>query len=378
MQEYRHRNPVCKRAVNGSQHIFKEQKFEPKQEPEPLGEQKQPLFGLSSSRFRLSALWNHPIVMDNLSLVVLVAGYIAAIYAIHGFFGIENRIVLNFYYDWFARVAIIFSGLFILVHIRHKSYRRYLTARSLAGVAIIFLLAPLFKSAFASFKQTIPLLHPFSWDLAFMRLDYVLHFGQHPWMLLKTILDYPLLVRIIDYFYVFWFVILAVQCLWMAWTRRRRLRRCFFISTLLVWILLGSGLGTLFSSAGPCYFSQMTDAAPNPYSPLMTRLMEIGEIEPLWALENQQGLWEFHNDGTWYSFGGISAMPSIHLAMSMIFVMVAFNFGKLPGYFSIVYLLIMQIGSVILGWHYAVDGYAGILLAAAIWCAVYRYTARNH
>jgi hypothetical protein len=378
MQEYRHRNPVCKRAANGSQHIFKDPSFELKQDPALPGKQKQARFGFGFARFRLSSLRDHPIVTDNLSLVVLVAGYIAAIYAVHGLFGIENRIVLNFYYGWFARVAVVFSGLFILVHMRHKSYRRYLTARSLAGVAIIFLLAPLFKSAFASFKQTIPLIHPFSWDSALMRLDVVLHFGHHPWVLLKSILDYPLLVRTIDFFYVFWFVVLAVYCLWMAWTRRRRLRRCFFISTLLVWILLGSGLGTLFSSAGPCYFSYLNGATPNPYSPLMTRLTEIGQIKSLWALDNQQGLWDFYRDGTWYSFGGISAMPSIHLAMSMIFVMVSFNFGKWPGYFSILYLLIMQIGSVILGWHYAVDGYAGILLAGGIWFAVRRYTARNH
>ena len=216
------------------------------------------------------------------------------------------------------------------------------------------------------------MIHPFTWDVSLMRLDYLLHFGHHPWRLLEPILDFPLILRAIDLLYVLWFIFLVVSCLWMAWTKRRQLRLCFLVSTLLVWSLLGSGLGTIFSSAGPCYYSKVTRANDNPFDPLMTRLMEIHQSNSLWAINNQEALWTSSQEDGWLPFGGISAMPSIHLAMAMLFVLLAFEMHKWLGVLFTGYAVIMQIGSVILGWHYAVDGYAGIILASLVWYAVRR------
>ena len=69
-------------------------------------------------------------------------------------------------------------------------------------------------------------------------------------------------------------------------------------------------------------------------------------------------------------------MPSIHLAMAMLFVLLAFEVRKWLGWLFVGYAVIMQIGSVILGWHYAVDGYAGIILAYLIWYIVKRCVNR--
>jgi len=49
---------------------------------------------------------------------------------------------------------------------------------------------------------------------------------------------------------------------------------------------------------------------------------------------------------------------------------------KWLGWIFAVYLGLIQIGSVILGWHYAVDGYAAIILACLIWYGVRRATRR--
>jgi membrane-associated phospholipid phosphatase len=98
----------------------------------------------------------------------------------------------------------------------------------------------------------------------------------------------------------------------------------------------------------------------------------------LWAISNQIGLWEAKLHGTWLPFGGISAMPSIHLAMATLFALLAFSVRRWLGIVFIGYVLVIQIGSVILGWHYAVDGYAGILLALLIWYAVNRFTMSSN
>ena len=110
----------------------------------------------------ITGLRNHPIVKDNLPIVAIVGAYILAVCAVHAIYGIHDKLVIEFYSDWFGRIAVIFSGLFFLFHIWKGSHRQYFTASSVARFLIIFLLAPFFKSTFASFKQTIPLIHDFA------------------------------------------------------------------------------------------------------------------------------------------------------------------------------------------------------------------------
>ena len=209
------------------------------------------------------------IMSDNLPIVAIVAAYIAILYAVHAFFGIHGKIVLIPYFDVFTRLAIVISGIFLIPQVLKKNCRVYFSPRYLAGFLTIFLLAPLFTSAFVSLKQTIPLIHGFSFDARLARLDRILHFGQDPWRLLSPILEHPWILRGIDALYMIWFLVLVSMCLWMAWTRRRRLRLCFFVSTLLIWILLGLGMATFLSSAGPCYYSKVvsTGGDPNKYGP---------------------------------------------------------------------------------------------------------------
>ena len=66
-------------------------------------------------------------------------------------------------------------------------------------------------------------------------------------------------------------------------------------------------------------------------------------------------------------FGGISAMPSIHVAMAMIFMLTGWRANKLLGIVLTLYALIIQIGSILLAWHYAIDGYFSIVFTILIW-----------
>jgi membrane-associated phospholipid phosphatase len=112
----------------------------------------------------------------------------------------------------------------------------------------------------------------------------------------------------------------------------------------------------------------------------MLRLSEISESGKgnyLDAIFNQAGLWEGKITATWGAFAGISAMPSIHLAMATLFAFLAFEVRKWLGWLFVGYAAIILIGSVILGWHYAVDGYAGIILASLIWHGVKRLVYRT-
>ncbi|ESX86560.1 hypothetical protein X756_18320 [Mesorhizobium sp. LSHC412B00] len=66
---------------------------------------------------------------------------------------------------------------------------------------------------------------------------------------------------------------------------------------------------------------------------------------------------------------GISAFPSMHVAMAVLFALYATRRSRLAGLLMWAFAAIIMVGSVVLGWHYAVDGYASVLISIAIWKA---------
>jgi membrane-associated phospholipid phosphatase len=72
------------------------------------------------------------------------------------------------------------------------------------------------------------------------------------------------------------------------------------------------------------------------------------------------------NDGV---LAGISAMPSMHVATSVLMALYAARHARWAGWIMWIFAGLIQIGSVHLGWHYAVDGYLGGIVALAAWRA---------
>jgi membrane-associated phospholipid phosphatase len=103
----------------------------------------------------------------------------------------------------------------------------------------------------------------------------------------------------------------------------------------------------------------------------MSYLNCINDEAGLFAIINQNWLWDVYvgNKSTAF-FGGISAMPSLHVAISFLFTLTTFRLNKSIGVVLFLYTLLIQIGSVLLGWHYAVDGYLSIVLTFCIWKSV--------
>jgi membrane-associated phospholipid phosphatase len=64
---------------------------------------------------------------------------------------------------------------------------------------------------------------------------------------------------------------------------------------------------------------------------------------------------------------GISAFPSLHVAgAAWVAIFASSQFRKLS-IIAWAYFGLILIGSVYLGWHYALDGLAGLAIAAAAW-----------
>lgn len=83
----------------------------------------------------------------------------------------------------------------------------------------------------------------------------------------------------------------------------------------------------------------------------------------------QQVLAQAHMSEEYYFGMGISAMPSLHNAIAVLYVFAAFRIGKLIGWFMTAYAVLIFIGSIHLAWHYAVDGIVAAIGMWAIWRA---------
>jgi hypothetical protein len=222
------------------------------------------------------------------------------------------------------------------------------------------------SKAMLDIKMNIPALHPFSWDETLMQVDRQLHGGVDPWLWLQPMLGHAPITFVINMAYNFWFLVLFGMWVYLAFRPTfHALRLQFFVAYTFAWIFGGALLAMLFSSAGPLYYG-LIGLSPDPYVPLLDYLHATDETIPIWALDAQQLLWDGYT-GERKMFLGISALPSMHNAMTMLFVLVGWRINRTLGIWLTVYAALVLLGSVHLAWHYAVDSYAGLVVGALSW-----------
>jgi hypothetical protein len=285
-----------------------------------------------------------------------------------------NTLALSFYPIFFLGllfrrlIRLILAGSGELGDIVDEIFSSYINLERLAGVIIIYLSIPIFIISFRNYKQTMDLISPFWGDRLFMQIDYYLHFGHHPWTLIQAVLGYPLITSILDKAYMIWFLEMFFIIFWMSWSSRRFLRAQFFVCFVLLWIFLGTIMATFLSSAGPCYYGTVI-GLPDPYTSLLAYLHKVNLTHPLKALQNQQVLWDAYEKKLFLPFGGISAMPSMHVAGAVLFAILGWNVNKWLGLLLSAFAMVILIASVALAWHYAIDGYFSALGTLLLWRA---------
>lgn len=319
-------------------------------------------------------------------LVVLVIAYAATCYAV-GFATHSGALVsIGLYNGVFGLLLGTFMialaiGSVIRVMARRPAGSLYaaiwrdlaetwLSRERLATLLVPLLLAPVFFSTFSSFKSLIPVVAPFSWDEPFMRLDRWLHFGTQPWELLQPLFGAPAMTSALNAVYNAWYFVMFFIFTWQIVSLKRpALRMQFLISFVLYWIVIGTGLAMLFSSVGPCYYGRVTGLA-DPYVPLMQYLHAAAAEYPVWALPTQEMLWQAYQSKEAALGAGISAMPSMHVAIAVLLALFGWRISRTVGLALTVFAVLIQLGSVHLAWHYAIDGYAAAIAGALIWFGV--------
>jgi hypothetical protein len=212
--------------------------------------------------------------------------------------------------------------------------------------------------AFAAWKTHIP---PFTMDPVLAQWDRRLH-GADPYRLFSF--GYrPWVTDALATAYYDWRYVLLGLVLWQGWSRPGSGRGQFWLAFVLCWILLGTVLATLVPSAGPCFY-QVATGQPGPYAPLMAYLTRVA---PPGVFETQRGLWTAVANRIVVVGGGVSAFPSLHVALPLLGACVAWPKVRGLAWAFIGYAIVLWIGTVHLGWHYAVDGEASALLVYPIW-----------
>lgn len=243
--------------------------------------------------------------------------------------------------------------------------RRFLSDHErLAGGALTVVIMAVVLIAFAQMKNLIPRLNPFSWDVFFMDLDRSLHFGTLPHEYTLALFGGHYAISFFTGIYNVWLFLTYFVLLIACFLRPDSAGRMqFLVAFVLTWAIGGSLLATIFSSAGPVYYAAL--GLGDTYAGLMDQLNAHAATGALTVIDTQALLWRIHTMDN--GINAISAFPSMHVASSTLMAIFAFRLSRGMGLAVSLFGLGIMIGSVLLAWHYALDGYAGALLALAFW-----------
>ncbi len=210
-------------------------------------------------------------------------------------------------------------------------------------------------------KVCVPLLRTTVLDPALWRIDRIVHLGFSPSIFAAELLQGTRVAHWLDIYYGAWVSTVLVSLAYIFLSDDLAKRRNFAFACALLW-LTGAWLYFALPAVGPCFtvsevFDQIRAQMPK-------------------AMATQRALWENYGrmvagrGGSLREFNpyfGVAAMPSLHVGAHWLFTLWSRRYARrLVPIFAGATLLTF-LGSIATGWHYALDGYAGMLLA---WFAV--------
>lgn len=268
-------------------------------------------------------------------------------------------------------IVILLLGIFRNPQSPLSGTRATLRDSLIPGLAVIavFLLA---ISAFTTLKFSIPSIVPFYADPMLANLDETLH-GAAPWRLAHAVSP-DWMPAAIGFLYArFWFIqwlgMLALVAFWGDRTQRARYLWSFALTVGIV----GTLLATLLSSVGPILYDQFYEGRR--FSGLLDALnaSKDGGIVVGYA----DYLLESYRAATPRFATGISAMPSMHVAVAVLNALFLARLNRWAGVYGWLFAAAILFGSVWTGWHHAVDGYVSIVVVSLIWWASGRALAAD-
>ena len=228
-------------------------------------------------------------------------------------------------------------------------------ASLILGAALVGLGA----SFFLPLKFAIPEEIPF-WLDAPRAEGERLAFGADPWLLLDRVLGWAAVP--IDRLYGTWLPVQSLVLFTLMLEPPSPAKSRALVAYSLAWFVLGVAAAALLSSAGPLFYDRLSGG--HQFALLGETLRSRGawlaivESDTMWAAmaNDRPGL-----------VAGISAMPSLHVAISLWILLAARTMAPRLTWVAGVYFAFIWLASVQLGWHYFSDGLIGAFGMLAIW-----------
>jgi len=203
-------------------------------------------------------------------------------------------------------------------------------------------------------------------------LDQML-FGADGWMVTHWLFSSPWATELFDLAYHAWFLPMTLGVVLCSFARPgSRLALRYLLSYVLLWIVLGTFVAYLVPASGPCFyqyfhpdgtrFSQLTNLLAQ-----QDQFLRAHGLSGLRSVGYQRLLLHDYRSSSLALGAGISAMPSLHNAMAVLFACAAYQADRRIGRLFAGYAVLIWIGSIHLGWHYAIDGIVAALLTVGIW-----------
>ena len=212
-------------------------------------------------------------------------------------------------------------------------------------------------------KVMLPLANPFWADPFLANLDHAI-FRTDPWRVANASFGWA--APLIDRAYVTWAPIkFATLILVLALPESRTKTRALISYVLIV---ASTAVGQyLLSSGGPIFYARLG----------FGDRFAVLPVEP-WVAATSSYLWTDYVRAGGDIGGGISAMPSLHVAIALWVALVMRAYVPRVAFVGFFYFALILIGSVLLGWHYALDGIAAIAIVVVAWrCApIASFTAK--
>ncbi len=255
----------------------------------------------------------------------------------------------------------------------------------LARGLIMLAICCLFLAGFSSVKTLLPLLADasgqpqFFADPFFAVLDRAIHFGVDPWVLTHAVtewLEWTDFVHHSSLLYGLWWAIPAFYLpaiMVLMGDEGARLKH-YTILYLFSWIVLGNILAFVGLSAGPIYFDRIFGTEV--YADMVATLHAAG-LADSWFGQTQEKLWVAYSEEAQAVGSGISAFPSMHVAMMTVTALYMAEKNRWLGLVGWVLFSGVLFVSVWIGYHYAIDGYFSAVVVVALHLALKRGFLRN-
>lgn len=212
------------------------------------------------------------------------------------------------------------------------------------------------SAAFGALKAAMPKAVPFWLDVPLASAERAV-FGLHPWQISHALFGWA--TPALDQLYATFVPVHLIAVLGVLTARPSRLKSRALITLGLAWLTIGIGGAYLLSSAGPVFYDRILGG--DTFSDL-THALDAGA--PI-TVKTADLLWHFHSMDVPVIANGISAMPSMHVGLTVWLALVLRHTRWAT--LTWTYCGLIWLGSVHLGWHYASDGLVAGVAILLLW-----------